>query len=158
MSSSLQPEKLHVRFSGGSDPRGPRDPRCYTLTHSDRTGELFLTISTEIDRSQVSGLYTRLMRDEVLASWKYVDGEASLHLQLHVSGGLVLGSAAWRDSIFRFHLNQVLESFRYGDRELFSHHPELDQAPIEVHFNSSNPEFQRSEVWGCPGDYRIDGN
>ncbi|MGD8632011.1 MAG: staygreen family protein [Anaerolineales bacterium] len=155
MSSTLRPEKLHVRFTGGSDSRGPRHPRCYTLTHSDRTGDLYLTIGPEIDRPQISGIYTRIMRDEVLAAWEHGRGQASLHLQLHVSGGLVLGSASWRDSIFRSHLKQVLESFRYGDRELYTHYPELDQATVEVHFNSSNSDFHRSEVWGCPGDYRV---
>jgi hypothetical protein len=44
--------------------------RCYTLTHSDTTGELFLTIGPDFDRAQISGLYTRLMRDEVLAEWR----------------------------------------------------------------------------------------
>jgi hypothetical protein len=28
---------------------------CYTLTHSDTTGELFLAIGPAIDREQISG-------------------------------------------------------------------------------------------------------
>lgn len=155
MSPSLRPEKLHVEFRDGCEPAGPVSPRCYTLTHSDRTGDLFLTIGPEIDRAQISGLYTRLMRDEVLARWELAEGVASLHLQLHVSGGIVIGSASWRDSIFRQHLKQVLQAFRYGDRELYLGHPELDQAAICVHFNASTPELHRTEQWGCPADYRI---
>lgn len=42
-------------------------PRAYTLTHSDRTGDLFLSIGPKHDEAQVAGLYTRLMRDE---SWR----------------------------------------------------------------------------------------
>ena len=71
----LRPEKLHVRFLPGAAPEGPVTSRCYTLTHSDTTGDLFLTIGPKHDREQISGLYTRLMRDEILAEWRdeYVD-------------------------------------------------------------------------------------
>ena len=71
----LRPEKLHVRFLPGAAPEGPITPRCYTLTHSDATGDLFLTIGPQYDREQVSGWHTRLMRDEVLAEW--IDEESS---------------------------------------------------------------------------------
>ena len=40
----LRPEKLHVGPAEGSIADGPVTPRCYTLTHSDTTGDLFLTI------------------------------------------------------------------------------------------------------------------
>jgi hypothetical protein len=116
---------------------------------------MFLTIGPEVDRAQISGLYTRLMRDEVVACWEMDEGIAVLRVQLHVSGGLILGTAAWRDSIFRHHLQQVLEAFRYGDRELYRSFPELESAPIEVYFNSSNSKYDRSEEWGSPRDYRI---
>ena len=63
----LNPEKLHVTYLGGTTPEKLTLPRRYTLTHSDRTGELFLSIGREYDTKQTSRLYTRLMRDEVLA-------------------------------------------------------------------------------------------
>jgi hypothetical protein len=68
--SRLSPGKLQVRLTEGSVADGPVMPRCYTLTHSDTTGDLFLTIGPDFDRAQISGLYTRLMRDEVLAEWR----------------------------------------------------------------------------------------
>jgi integrase len=40
----LRPEKLHVSLAEGSIADGPVTPRSYTLTHSDTTGDLFLTI------------------------------------------------------------------------------------------------------------------
>jgi hypothetical protein len=156
MSPPLRPEKLFVTFADRHTPDGPREPRCYTLTHSDRTGDLYLTIGPTVDRAQISGLYTRLMRDEVLACWEFYESAAVLHVQLHVSGGLVLGAAGWRDSIFRQHLQQVLEAFRYGDRELYRAFPELDDATIKVHFNSTRPKYDRSEDRGSPRDYRVE--
>lgn len=65
--SKLDPGKLHVTFNGGTSPVDLEFPRRYTLTHSDLTGDLFLTIGREYDEEHISGIYTRLMRDEVLA-------------------------------------------------------------------------------------------
>jgi hypothetical protein len=132
-------------------------PRCYTLTHSDTTGDLFLTIGPDFDRAQISGLYTRLMRDEVLAEWREDEDGSSLHVYCHVSGGLVLGTAGWRYAIFRRELPLVLEAFRYGDRQLFDTHPELDRAPIRIHFRSRRRRYRRRERWGTPADYLLEG-
>ena len=63
--SRLNPAKLHITFREGAAPDGPLIPRRYTLTHSDQTGDLFLTIGPEVNHAQISGWYTRLMRDEV---------------------------------------------------------------------------------------------
>jgi hypothetical protein len=150
----LNPEKLHIRFLSGSTNDGPRIPRCYTLTHSDTTGELFLTIGPTYDHKQISGWYTRFMRDEVLATWEMDEEEMSLHVHVHVSGGLILGSAKWRDKIFRHHMPQVLEAIRYGDRELVKEYPELEQAPIMIHFHARTPKHYLIETWGILGDYR----
>lgn len=152
--SHLNPQKLHVNFAEGITAESPVTPRVYTLTHSDSTGDLFLTIGPQSDNRQISGWYTRLMRDEVVAEWHSED-DPELHVHCHVSGGLVLGSAGWRDSIFRRHMPMVLETFRYGDRALFEALPELNQAPIKVHFHSSRKRYNRMENWGKLGDYRI---
>ena len=151
----LRPEKLHVRFAPDILPEGPITPRRYTLTHSDATGDLFLTIGPDYDRKQVSGWYTRLMRDEVLAEWREDKEEPSLHVYCHVSGGLVFGTAAFRDAIFRQELPLVLEAFRFGDRKLFEAHPDLDGVQIQVHFRARQRRYNRSESWGTPADYRF---
>jgi hypothetical protein len=153
--SRLRPEKLHVRLAEGSMADGPVTPRRYTLTHSDTTGDLVLTIGPAFDQAQISGWYTRLMRDEVLAEWREEEDGPSLQVYCHVSGGLVFGSASFRYAIFRQELPLVLECFRYGDRRLFEAHPELDRAPIRVNFRSSRRRYRRRERWGTPADYRL---
>jgi len=99
--SRLDPGKLHVRLGAGVTPEGPLIPRRYTLTHSDSTGDLYLAIAAEVDRKQISGWYTRLMRDEVLAEWQEGEEEPALHVFCHVGGGLVFWQrwhALWRFS------------------------------------------------------------
>lgn len=153
--SRLNPEKLHVQFASGTDLEGPVVPRRYTLTHSDVTGDLYLTVGPEYDQRQISGWYTRLMRDEVLAGWREEEGGPALHVHCHVSGGLVAGSARTRLAIFRREMPLVLEALRYGDRRLFQARPALDQSPIWVHFHATQRRYDRVERWGVPADYRL---
>jgi hypothetical protein len=153
--SRLRPGKLHVRFVAPASQKGPVLPRRYTLTHSDATGDLYLTIGLEVDRKQISGWATRFMRDEVLAEWDETEEGAVLRVYCHVSGGLVVGTAGWRYSIFQHELPLVLEAFRYGDRGLFEAQPDLDKAPILVHFQSGRRRYRRIEPWGTPSEYRF---
>jgi hypothetical protein len=153
--SALDPHKLHVKFKKGAAARSLQLPRRYTLTHSDLTGELFLTIGAAYDQEQIGRLYTRLMRDEVLAELKDEDGRPGLHVYCHVSGGIVLGGAGWRNEILHYHMPMVLEAFRYGDQELFSLHPELENAQVNVHFASNYKRYHQIEDWGQIQKYRI---
>jgi hypothetical protein len=150
----LRPEKLRVNYMAGVGPTDPISPRHYTYTHSDITGELFLTIGPDCNESQICGWYTRFMRDEVLAEWKDTDEGPALHVYCHVSGGFVFGPARLRYKIFRDVLQLVLEALRYGDSSFFASHPQLDHAPIWVHFDSTVPRYNVKERWGVPADYR----
>jgi hypothetical protein len=153
--SHLNPDKLHVTFEAGIAEDELVLPRTYTLTHSDSTGDLFLTIAQAYNLSQISGLYTRLMRDEVLAQWEIADGRIGLQVHCHVSGGFIVGNAGWRESIFRQHMPMVLEAFRWGDKKLFQSHPELDEATILIHFHRKNKRQDKKETGGQLKDYRL---
>jgi magnesium dechelatase len=150
----LNPEKLHVDFIDGANPDGPIMPRTYTLTHSDVTGDLFLTISQRYNFSQIHGFYTRLMRDEVLAQWSFNE-KVSLHVHCHVSGGLVFGLSKWRDDIFRYHMPMVLEAFWYGDRIFLNLHPEFAMGQVIVHFHARQKKYNKNEAWGVLDDYKV---
>jgi len=151
---SLNPEKLHVTLLSEVRTDKLILPRRYTLTHSDFTGELFLSIGLDYDRAQISKLYTKLMRDEVLAEFVSEEDSIRFNVYCHVSGGFVVGGAKWRYDIFRTELPLVLEAIRYGDRTIFQINPELDQVPVNIHFHSSNPKFNKVEQWGTIADYR----
>ena len=146
-------KNFHVKYLSDTDSKGPINQRCYTLTHSDFSGKLFLSIGTKYDKKAISGLYTKLMRDEVLAKWQKNEDQYSLHVYLHVSGGLIVGRAKWRDSILRGHLSLVLESICQGDQEFLQNHPNLKNSNIIVHFNSSNKKYDKIEELGKPKDY-----
>jgi hypothetical protein len=149
----LCPEKLHVTFHKGTSMQALSFPRRYTLTHSDTTGNLFLSIGTEYDWKQISGFYTRLMRDEVLAELKDDGQGIALHVYCHVSGGLVFGPAGWRNAILHHHMRMVLEALRHGDRELVSCNPDLNRSTVQVHFASDHKRYNCVEAWGSFQDY-----
>jgi hypothetical protein len=149
----LRPEKLHVNYLSDVPPEAPIMPRRYTLTHSDSTGDLFLSIGSDYNHKQISGWYTRFMRDEVLAEWKEDENGVSLHLYCHISGGMILGRVGWRESIFRSELPLVLKAIRHGDRRFFDANPELDNSLIIVHFQSSRRNNTKIEAWGTPASY-----
>jgi hypothetical protein len=121
----LNPDKLHVTYLQDSTPDKLVLPRRYTLTHSDKTGELFLSIGNEYNTKQISTIYTRFMRDEVLAELHNNGDNFSLGIHYHVSGGFILGTAKWRYNIFKSELPLAIEALRYGDRALYDQNPAL---------------------------------
>lgn len=149
----LNLDKLHVSYLSGITPANMTIPRRYTLTHSDRTGELFLSIGSQYDTKKISKLYTRLMRDEVLAELVNNEDRLEFRVHCHVSGGFVIGSAGWRYNIFRSELPLVLEAIRYGDRTPFEKNPELDHIPVYIHFHSGKKQYNIIERWGTLADF-----
>jgi hypothetical protein len=144
--------RLHVTLAEGTGPDGPLTPRRYTLTHSDRTGRLFLAIGRDYDRRALRSLQVRLERDEVLGEW-VVDGRgARLELRMMAQGGLfVFGTGAMRRSIFCHYRQLVLWALRRGDGKLAAAHPGLKAAPVIARFRwrDGRPD---DESWGRWGD------
>jgi len=124
-------------------------PRRYTLTHSDITAELFLTIGLSYAYDK-----TNAMRDEVLGEWIKVGDQYVYYVYLYI-GQYGPEITAIRDTIFRHELPLALEAIRYGDKEFFSVHSELDDSPIIIYFMSTNPQYNKIENWGAFSDYDI---
>ena len=146
----LNPEKLQVNFDIGVEKTEPIIPRKYTLTHSDDTGELFLTIAEKYDYGKITD-----MRDEVLAKWAIVNSEYALMVDLMVDKEKNPIMSAVRNSIFAKELPLALQALIYGDGEFFKENSSLYKAPIYVRFNSVYPRLNRLELWGTPSDYKI---
>lgn len=145
----LNPDKLHVEFRTGVTMTEPVIGRKYTLTHSDITADIFLTIGLQFAYDKVN-----VMRDEVLAEWRTNNGFPFLYVYVYVDGQFGPAVSAVRNAIFRRELPLALEAIRYGDRRFFAAHPEFDNAPVWIHFDSTNPEYNRFENWGTPNDYK----
>jgi len=148
----LDPSRLHVRFTDGAQASGPVVPRRYTFTHSDRTGDLFLSIGADYDREALGALQVRVERDEVLGEWVLDNEGPRLDLRMAAQGGLpVFGTGAVRRRIFCRHRPLVLAALRRGDRALTEAHPELVVAPVVAHFGWRDGRDDH-ELWGRWGD------
>ena len=142
--SNFNPEKLFVEYVDGVTATEPIFPRRYTLTHSDLTGDLFLTIGTHYAWDKINPL-----RDEVLSEWKANGSSLYYCVYVYIDQGQYNQSvSAKRNEIFRRELPLALTAIRYGDRFLFDAYPNLDQAPIIINFISAYPQFARQESWG----------
>lgn len=146
----LNLEKLSVEFRKRVTTTESIVPRRYTLTYSDITAELFLTIGLRYAYNK-----TNATRDEVLGEWVKVGDQYFFYVYLYVDGQFDPGVTAIRNYIFRRELPLALEAIRYGDKKFFSAHSELNDAPIIVHFMSANPQFNRIENWGTFSHYYI---
>ena len=146
--------KLKVTFAPGTLPDGPIAPRRYTLTHSDRTGQLFLVIGAEYDGKALRSLQVRLERDEVLGEWVISDGRPRLELHMTAQGGLpVFGTAAMRRRIFRGYRGLVLAALEHAERAFTGAHPELVGAPVlaRFHWRRGREECESWGTWGNGG-------
>eukprot|EP00963_Diacronema_lutheri_P006178 scaffold524_cov357-Pavlova_lutheri.AAC.19 len=152
----FDPKKVTVTFSLDTRPSSEKCalPRCYTLTHNDLTGQLFLTVGSEYNKAQISPPYVKFLRDEVVATWKGQE----LHVYCFISGEghWWLAPASLREYIFRREMPLVMDTLRYADKNLVTEHPEYNTFPVFVHFCGSHGErgasgiaHNRTEFWGA---------
>jgi hypothetical protein len=146
------PSKLSVTYLAPATPFRPVEGRKYTLTHSDTTGQLFLSIGCNYNYSAIN--YN--MRDEVLAEWIPQLGEYSLCARVYVSGGEYDENyTKVRFMIFQKELNLALKAMVNGDQAFYSNFPWLLDAPIYVHFESIYPPFNQVIFYGTPRNYLV---
>lgn len=149
----FQQEKLNVSYKDKIGAKEPISQRKYTLTHSDETGELFLSIGKKYDFDNIN--YNT--RDEVLGCWEK-DDKYYLLITLEVDNGSDITTTIKRDRIFRKELPLALMAIVCGDNLFFENNKELYEATIIVKFNSEINEYNTLEEWGKIKDYKCDMN
>lgn len=147
--SEFDPKKLKVSLKNGISIMESIDLRKYTLTHSDETGELFLTIGKEYDEESID----YKVRDEVLGTWCKKD-KYYLLLAVQVDNGEGVLNASIRDKVFREELPLAIKSIISGDNLFIENNKELYDALVIVKFNSDINEYNCIEEWGYVKDYK----
>lgn len=143
-----QSNQIFTEFRYPMTASGPLARRKYTLTHSDETGDLFVTIAAQYAEDKITP-----MRDEVRLEWTYLGAHPILFGEVAIDGKGISGDAQIRNTIFKREMPIALQSIRYGDRTFFETNPHLDQTPILIYFNSSNPNYNKLYSFGTIGDY-----
>ncbi|NEZ46416.1 hypothetical protein FDF74_04205 [Clostridium niameyense] len=146
----LNPKKLHVEFRDNVTKTEPILGRKYTLTHSDTTGELFLTVGMNYAYNKIT-----LTRDEVLVTFKKTNNGYMLLGNVCIDGVYPsIYKSNYRRNIFMKELPLALESIIYGDKEFFKAHKDLYNSPIYIIFNSMYPWINNTYYFGTPKLYK----
>lgn len=146
----LDPNKLTVEIRQPDVTlTDPTEPRRYTLTHSDTSGNLCLVIGSDYAYDKIGP-----QRDEILSEWRLNNHRYYLYVHVDVDNPISPMASAVRYIIFRRELLLSLEAIHYGDRAFFKAHPDLARAPIWVYFDSNDPYYNGIELWGTISDYQ----
>ena len=123
--------------------------RKYTMTHSDDTATMFVTIGTQVAQDKIES-----MRDEVMLTILYYNGQLQFFGTVLIddppSGGL---GAEKRNEIFLREMSTALQAIRYGDRKLFEQYPMLDDIPVYIWFQSQDEKYNKLYDFGKMRDY-----
>ena len=141
-------QELLVTYRNGMREKNCVLGRKYTLTHSDITGELFLTIGEEYAIDLISSI-----RDEVLGTFR---NDCGLYFYLYVliDDPTEEGRSSIRNRIFREELPGALWAIRAGDEQLYKAYPELDDLPIWIYFDSNEEQWEAYEYYGSFRQYK----
>lgn len=146
----LDPNRVYTEFRNGVCQTKPVYGRKYTVTHSDETAELFVTIGMTYAQDKIGPIH-----DEVLLTFTK-DGRKPILLgNVLVDGKGITGDANMRNTIFIREMPTALQAIRYADRKLFDTYKCLDNLPILIMFQSTNKEFNRVHDFGTMRDYKI---
>lgn len=140
--AEFDPRKLKVCYDDNCDYDRPIKGRKYSLSHSDETGFLFLTIGKRFhytDDQTVLAELRKINRIDVL----------DVYVQLDNEGGIE--ATKIRDRIFRRELHLALKAITYGDKRFFINNKLLD-AFVRIKFQSRYPQFNSIEQWGKIGN------
>ncbi|WP_066366436.1 staygreen family protein [Neobacillus fumarioli] len=142
--------KLHTEYLSHTNEWSPIIGRKYTLTHSDTTGDLFLTIGNHYNLAAIN----LKIRDEVVAEW-IRNGKQFIFIgKVYISGGeFDEYSSKQRFLIFQNELKLALTAIFYGDRIFFRYHPELLSSSVYILFKSIYPQFNQILYYGTPQQY-----
>lgn len=150
--TSLREDRVHTFLLEGIAPSEPIAERRYTLTFSRLAKHVYVSIGLEYNQQQISGMHTKLVRSELCGQW-VVEPESALHLYVHVSDKHLCRRAKLRDRALRRRLPLALCAIRFSERYFFVKHPELDESPVYVHFESHLERYHGVETWGQMKDY-----
>ena len=143
----LDKNKIFTEYRDNIFPSNPLLERRYTLTHSDETGDLFVTIGKDYAYDKTNSL-----RDEVYAEWVKTTEGYVYNVYIFLDGAN-LEETKRRNDIFRRELPYALMTLAYANKELLFKYPELKNSPINLYFISDYDDYNTIENWGSFIDY-----
>lgn len=150
-SRSYYRRQVFIEFRELVTPLMPLRDRKYTMTHSDETGDLFVTVATMFAEDKVGPT-----RDEVRLEWSTIKDMPILYGEVLIDGeGISPDKSEVRDNIFKREMPLALQAIYHADEQLFNANPELKNTPVLIHFISSQASYNKLYSFGTIGEYNI---
>lgn len=147
---TIDPSKVITEMRDYVTPHEPIMGRRYTMTHSDETADLYVTIGKGYAEDQVEEI-----RDEVRMQFEDTENGLILMGEVLIDGDGVEGRKEIRNDIFAREMDIALQAIRYADQKLFQCMPELDEIPVLIWFRSMDPEYNKLYDYGTMSEYRM---
>lgn len=135
---SFNHEKLNIIFKNSYNKNGTFENRRYSLSHSDDTGDLFLTIGNQFYYNDNQTVLAELLK---VANGYY------LQVYVYLDGNNGIADTVKRDKIFRRELTTAIQAIIYGDREFLIQNELLDSYVV-IRFKSHYSKYNVEEQWG----------
>ena len=139
----------YIEYRDSFTAEGPVQGRKYTITHSDTTGDLFVTVGNDYAEDKID----QKMRDEVRLKWIKSLKRPALIGTVFLDGDDMKRDVIKRKEIFVKEMPTALKGLRKVEDTLFQMNPCLDKAQVIIGFESSNPMYQGWHSFGVIGDY-----
>lgn len=146
----FDPSKVNTEYRDNITYTSPIEGRKYTITHSDFTAELFVTIGLKYAEDKINPT-----RDEVLMEITKLRDENIFYGEVVVDAEGIKGNSKIRNEIFIREMPTALKAIRYADDKLFEEYPDLDKNYIYIKFKSTNPKYNKLRCFGNMGRYKI---
>jgi len=151
--STFESSRVSVEFRDHVTLASPIYNRTYTITHSDDTGELFVTIGKDYAYDKVEEL-----RDEVLVKIKQIDGQLMFYGTVLINDEGEDRNLEIRNEIFLRELPLAMEALKEADRAFFEQHPMTLDLPVCVWFQSTEEKYNKFYNFGTLRDMKKDSN
>lgn len=145
---SKRNRQVFVEYRDNVTVLAPIENRTYTMTHSDETGDLYVTIGTKYAKDK-----TNELRDEVYLKWITMNNKPLLHGEVLVDGEGVTGNSGIRNNIFRREMPLALQAIYFADEPFFDANPSLKSTPVLIDFKSSDAKYNKLYSYGVIGNY-----
>lgn len=145
---SFNSSRVNPEFRDGVNAMRPVEGRKYTMTHSDDTAELFVTIGKKYAKDKIGPL-----RDEVLLGFERRNNQMQLFGSVLIDSRYMDWDSNIRNEIFLREMPTALKAIRYADRELFEQYPMLDKVPIYIWFQSTDKKYNILYDFGTMQQY-----
>lgn len=140
--------QLFIEYRDKVTKTSPTENRTYTMTHSDETGDLFVTIGLIYAEDM-----TNEMQDQVYLRFMSLEDKWLLYGEVLIDSPEFEGNKQVRYDIFKREMPLALQAIYTADKAFFDVYPDLKETPVLIRFKSTDPKYDKIYDYGPISTY-----